>query len=330
MKSVKFFLIGLMVAQFAFYSCNKKDDDTLGLNPPSPAAWEAFRESALEGFTQRATLDISSGVVSFQSEKGVALTIYTSCLAFEDGSAIDQDGQVELEYVEIFDRSTMLLTNKPTMGHNGDGNKRLLETGGAFYVNVTQGGKKVVSTCYTFMNLTVPKALTTDSPMTLWNGAIDENGNLTWVEEGNNDNWDVDKPGGVENWDLDYYATFGNFGWTNIDRFWDFEGETTIIRVAPPTGFNYKNSAIYVSVDGEGENLLAQLDTFKDGYFSEHYGYLPVGLNIHLIFVSEENGQWLYAIKGVKIEKDKAYSFTNEDLKTGTKAQLTAAIKAIQ
>ena len=330
MKKVKFFLIGLMVAQFAFYSCDKKDDEPQGINPPSPAAWEALKESALEDFIQRSTIDINLNSIQFESEKGVILSIATGCLQFEDGSPIDQNGQLELEYIEIFDRSTMLLANKPTMGHNGDGNKKLLETGGAFYVSVTQGGKKVVSGCTAFIYLSVPAALTTDvadPPMTLWNGVIDDNGDLTWEE---NNRTDLDIQGGVGLEGDMYYATFENFGWTNIDRFFDFEGETTVIRVAPPTGFDYKNSAIYVSIDGEGENLLAQLDTFKDGYFSEHYGYLPVGLNIHLIFVSENNGQWLYAIKGIKIEKDKTYSFTNEDLKTGTKAQLTAAIKAIQ
>ena len=330
MKTVKSFLVGLVIASLALYSCGEDKflEEPRIVVPPSSAAWDNLRESVMEKFTQRDTMDIDSYSVRFTSKKGVRLTIYTHCLTFEDGTSIDQNGQIELEYVEIFDKSSMVLTNKPTMGHNGDGNKRLLETGGEFYVNVTQGGKKVVATCSGFMNLIVPKSLTTDADdMTLWNGVIDENGNLTWIEEDEEDQ----KRDGVWGEGASYFVNFGNFGWTNIDRFINFEGKKTVLLVTPPAGFNHENSAVYVSVDGEGQNLLAQLDVFtEEGHFSEHYGYLPVGLDIHLIFVSESNGRWLYGIKGVKIEEDKIYRFTDDDLTTGTEAALVADINAIQ
>ena len=328
MKTLRIFLIGLVITLFAFYGC-KKEDPLRTVNPPLPTAWKNLKESTMEKFIQRKTINIDNYSVIFNSKKGVVLTIYTYCLEFEDGTPINQNGQIELEYIEIFDKSSMLLTNKPTMGHSGDGNKRLLETGGAFYINATQGGKKIVSPCNNFMALVVPKALTVDVPdMSLWYGVIDEDENLTWVEENEES---IDRKNGVFGEGSSYYVNFGNFGWTNIDRFVNFDGKKTIILVTPPEGFNHKNSAVYVSVDGEGLNLLAQLDVFtKEGCFSEHYGYLPVGLDIHLIFVSENDGQWLYGIKGVKIEDGKIYAFTDDDLKTGTEAQLVAAINAIQ
>ena len=333
MKTVKFFLIGLVITSFAFYSCSNENHSRV-VNPPSVAAWNNLKASAFEKFVQRDTIGINYSSINFVSEKGVSLTISTYCLEFEDGTPIDQNGQIELEYVEIFDKGSMAITNKPTMGHNGDGNKRLLETGGEFYVNATQDGKKLVATCnYPFMHLVVPVALTTDAPdMSLWSGVIDSDGNLTWVEEDNNAGGTAGQgEGGVRGDGVNYYVNFGNFGWTNIDRFYSFDGEKTTILVTPPAGYNHKNSAVYVSVDGEGMNQLAQLDMFtEEGCFSEHYGYLPIGLDIHLIFVSENNGQWVYGIKGVKIEKDKIYKFTDGDLITGTEAQLIAAINAIQ
>ena len=327
MKTVKFFLIGLVTILFTAYGC---DSDTWvrTISPPTPAEWEDFKSSVLENFVQRETIDINSYMVEFMSNKGVKLTIYTNCLTFEDGSAIDQNGQIELEFIEIFDRSTMLLTNKPTMGHSGDGNKQLLETGGEFFVDIKQDGKKMIATCSIFMNLLVPKGLTTDeSDMSLWSGVIDEDGNLTWVEENNRGD---QEGGGVGGEGASYFVYFGKFGWTNIDRFISFIGEKFPILVAPPHGFDHKNCAIYVSVDGEGLNLLAQLDVFTlEGFFSEHYGSLPIGLDIHLIFVSEKDGKWLYGIKGVKVEKDKTFSFTDDDLKTGTEAELVTAVNAL-
>ena len=333
MKTVKFFLIGFVAILFISQIQSCDNGPIAGtVYSPSSTEWEDLRAAALEKFIQRKTIDINSYVVNFMSAKGVELNIYTYCLEFEDGTPIDQTGKVDLEYIEIFDKGSMLVTNKPTMGHSGDGRKQLIETGGEFYVNVTQGGKKVVSTCPSFMNLLVPKALTTDEPdMSLWSGEIDENGNLTWVEENKENGGDLNQErGGVFGEGANYYVYFGKFGWTNIDRFINFLGEKTPILVAPPFGFNHKNCAVYVSVDGEGQNLLAQLDVFTEkGYFSEHYGNLPIGLDIHLIFVSVQNGKWLFAVKGVKVEKDKVFSFKADELKTGTEAELTAVVSAL-
>jgi hypothetical protein len=328
MKTVKFFLIGFGAILFAFQIQSCENGPLSGVvYPPTPTEWEDLRASALDKFIQRETIDIISNTATFVSDTGVTLSIYTYCLVLEDGTPIDQTGQLDLEYIEVFDKSSMVLTNKPTMGHSGDGNKRLLETGGEFYVNITQGGKKIVATCSSFMSLMVPKALTTDeSDMSLWNGVIDENGNLTWVEEDINQ-----EQGGVFKEGANYYVSFGKFGWTNIDRFVSFLGEKAAILVAPPIGFDHKNCAVYVSVDGEGSNSLAQLDVVTPkGYFSEHYGYLPIGIDIHLIFVSVQNGKWLYAIKGVKTEKDKVFNITEEELKTGVEADLVADVNALQ
>src|SRR5690606_24751639 len=107
-------------------------------------------------------------------------TINGSCLT-KNGDAVT--GAVDLEFVEIFDKATMLMTNKPTMGLLPNGDKALLISGGEFYVNATQNGLPLETTCD--FQLIVPTALTggTDNDMILWNGTIDENGNLAWKED---------------------------------------------------------------------------------------------------------------------------------------------------
>ena len=127
-----------------------------------------------------------------------------------------------------------------------------------------------------------------------------------------------------------YYAFFNSFGWTNVDKFYNFAGPKTQILATVPAGFNYENSAVYLHYDGEG-NALAKLDTYDavTGQFSEHYGQVPIGLACHIIFATEENGQWRYAIKAVTITANAVYSFTLPETVVGTEAQLVAAINAL-
>jgi hypothetical protein len=182
------------------------------------------------------------------------------------------------------------------------------------------------------MTMLVPADLTdgVDNTMTLWAGAIDEQGELAWreVKEGGDG---ANGKGGVQGEGTNYYVTFGNFGWTNVDRFYSDPRPKTTILADVPDGYDNNNSAVYLSYDGEGTNALAKLDTYTAaGLFSEHYGQIPIGLACHVIFVTEDNGQWRYAIKGVTVAANDVYTFTLAETTTGTEAQLVAAINAIQ
>ena len=94
-----------------------------------------------------------------------------------------------------------------------------------------------------------------------------------------------------------------------------------------PTGFDDTNSGVYISYNGE-PNALGNLDTFitSSQQFSEHYGQIPIGLECHIIFVSEDNGDWLYAIKAVTISNGEFISILDADLSTATANELEALI----
>ena len=63
-----------------------------------------------------------------------------------------------------------------------------------------------------------------------------------------------------------------------------------------PSGFDNSNANVYITYDGE-PTALASLDVFTaDGYFSEHYGLIPIGLEIHVIAITIVDGQLNYAI----------------------------------
>ena len=205
----------------------------------------------------------------------------------------------------------------------------MLKSGGEFFIKASQGGVDLVSTGA--IQLKVPANLTgaLDTAMTLWNGVIDDKENLAWADARNPNG--TGGKGGVEAVQNSYNVAFGNFGWTNVDRFYSDPRPKTTILADAPDGYDNTNSAIYLSYDGEGQNALAKLDTYTAaGLFSEHYGQIPIGLACHVIFATEDNGQWRYAIKAVTVTAGDVYTFTLAETTIGTEAQLIAAINAIQ
>ncbi|OXB01451.1 hypothetical protein B0A75_07785 [Flavobacterium oncorhynchi] len=321
--------IGLLfLLLISFVSCDTSDgEDQNIILPPTAAAFKSISEKGLKKNTQNFTITAGTGVVTLTSAKGVKLTLNGDCLT-KNGNPVT--GQVDIEYVELFDKGNMLISNKPTMGVMPDGKKNLLISGGEFFIKATQGGVELKTSCY--MNLIVPTALTNglDNAMTLWNGVIDERGELTWEQPKPNADGTGGK-GGVQGEGANYYVTFGKFGWTNVDRFYSDPRPKTTLLVKAPEGYNNENSAVYLSYDGEGTNALAKLDTYTSaGLFSEHYGQIPIGLKCHVIFATEANGQWRYAIKAVTVAANDVYTFTLAETTVGTEAQLVAAINAIQ
>lgn len=312
-------------ATITFSSCNK--EEPIAVIGPNPEDFQQLREAALQARTQTTTFQAEDGL-NFLSESGAELNIAPGCLT--DGTQA-ATGTVELAFVELYGRGNMLVTNKPTMGITESGALAPLVSGGEFFVEVAQDGEVLTPGCP--MMLRVPSSLTGggDPAMTLWEGQIDADGNIAWEEEkedadGQGDRVFVEGEGDQ----AQYYVSFGDFGWTNVDRFINDPRPKTTLQVAVPDGYDADNSAVYLSYDGE-PNTLAKLDTYDSatGYFSEHYGQIPVGLEMHVIFVTEEAGVFRYAIKGVTVAEDDTYSFSIEETTTGTEQNLVDAIDAL-
>jgi hypothetical protein len=184
------------------------------------------------------------------------------------------------------------------------------------------------------IQLQVPANLTgtIDTEMLFWAGDTKDEDNLAWVNPRNAAGTGGQKDGNVGFGQTSYNVSFGSFGWTNVDKFYSDPRPKTTILASVPTGYNNTNSAIYLSYDGEGQNALAKLDTYNPTtlQFSEHYGQIPIGLACHVIFATEDNGNWRYAIKAVTVAAGDVYTFTLGETIVGTEAQLVAAINAIQ
>ncbi len=301
-------------------SCTKQDVDPITDNPflpPSASEFNNLQEIALTQHTESALFNAEDGF-SFTSNDGAIINIPSNCLR-QNGDLVT--GEVELTFIDIYHRADMLPTNKPVMGLKPNGDKAMLITGGEFFVEVRKDGILLDSGC--MFQLRVPGDLTggTDPEMILWNGIIDEDGNLTWEElEPNNQ-------GGIFDENGEYFVFRDEFGWTNIDKFYSDSRPKTTMQVKVPQGFDNLNSAVYLSYDGE-PNALAQLDTFNSelGIFSEHYGQIPIGLEVHIIFATADGDNWRYAIKGVTIAENEIYEFSLEETEVDTFENMVTAI----
>ncbi|WP_397363758.1 hypothetical protein [Olleya sp. R77988] len=326
MKTLKTIFGTLFMTTLLFTSCDPQDNDNDSNYQITPATAQEFKnlkENALANHTQNFNFNAEDGNVTFNSANGVQININGNCLTL-NGNAVT--GNVEIEYVELFDKGSMLTTNKPTMGELPNGDKALLISGGEFFVEATQNGTPLDTNCG--LQLIIPANLTgsPDPAMTLWEGDIDAEDNLTWDE--------VDpatgQGGGVFTEGDNYYGLLEGFGWSNVDRFYSDPRPKTQIQVQPPVGYHNLNSSVYLSYDGEDTGLAA-LDTYDGNLniFSEHYGQIPIGLECHVIFVTEDNGVWRYAIKPVTIVANGTIVFTLGETTTGTEASLTTLINGL-
>src|SRR5690606_36053369 len=124
-----------------------------------------------------------------------------------------------------------------------------------------------------------------------------------------------------------YQAWASELSWTNVACFYNDSRRKTQIKVTVPAQYNMSNAAVYLSCEGE-RNVLARLYTYDsvEKFFSEHYGYIPVGLNLHVIFTSESNGSLVYAIKKVTIVANGVINISESDLAITSKSNLVNII----
>lgn len=288
--------------------------------PPSVEEFNAIKDDALSKHTEKTAFNAEDGL-SFTSDDGAVLNIPGNCL-LENGSPVA--GEVELTFIDLYNKEDMMTTNKPTMGRMPNGDKKVLVSGGEFFIEVRKDGNLLDMGCT--YQLIVPANNTggPDPEMTLWKGDIDENGNLTWDEVDENDNEELFTEGEL------YYVFGDEFGWTNIDRFYTDPRPKTTMQVKVPEGFDFENSAVYLSYDGE-PNALAFLDTYdsETKIFSEHYGQIPIGLEVHIIFATAEGDDWRYAIQGVTISDNQIYTVSMEETQVDTYENMVAAINAL-
>ncbi len=302
-------MLGL-VAIISFASCKTDNDtDILGVQPNGAALvsrFETNRQDALQEFT----LDAATGGVITGSQ-GTQVTFAPNSFGL-NGTPVT--GNVTVKLIEIYDKASMLLQNKSTLGQRFTGEKEALKSAGEFFIAAEQGGtdlELLAMANVTSRPVDIPNI---DGGMKVFRSGdgIDNdcdgiNGTCDWVEadengDGVNDDVQIRDGQGAAGEFASYTYDIGSFGWTNLDRWYSYTGAKTELFIDVPDGFNQDNCAVYLSYDGE-PTALARMDVWDSNLemFTEHYGLIPIGLQVHIIMVAEIDGQLNYAIQGTTI-----------------------------
>jgi hypothetical protein len=276
---------------------------------PNAIALKNLYASNLDAITQHDSFDASQNFI-FTSTKGVRVLINGSCLKKQNGDPVT--GEVDFSYVEIFDKGTMLATNKPTVGMVGN-EPRLLTSGGEFLVKISQNGEELITNCG--YSIHAPTSITggTDPDMDAFVGTIDTNGELTWSDvTQNTEMW----TGFSQAVNADAYNAIHNaFNWFNFDKFVDLGQGYTAVTFITPGGFNNSNSSIFMATKTR-PNSLAFAST-----------RMPVGTEVYYILVAEYNGGFKYAVKPLNtITTNQTITFQHSELQNGTIQEVIDAI----
>ncbi|WP_457610084.1 hypothetical protein [Lutibacter sp.] len=292
-------VMGLLVLVL-FASCIDNNDSEVFEPQPDGEALAARFENNRANALQEFTLDASIGGIITGTE-GTKVTFQPNSFGL-NGTPVT--GNVTVKLIEIYDKASMLLKDKSTLGRRANGDKEALKSAGEFFIEAIQGTNDlellematVTSRPVDFADL--------DGGMRVFRGD-DTNGD--WVEadeneDGINDDVEIRDGQGADGEFATYNYDIGDFGWTNLDRWYSFTGPKTELFIDVPDGFNQDNSAVYLSYDGE-PTALARMDTWNSSLemFTEHYGLIPIGLEVHIIMVAEIDGQLNYAIQGTTI-----------------------------
>lgn len=300
--ALMFILIGTVA-----FACKKKD-----IEQEEPittvATAEEFRNFVQQTFDskiQRASFNAEDGY-TFTSSKGVVLQLFPNSLTL-NGQPVT--GQVDLEFAEFFGRGSLAVCNVTTVGLNANNEKDILTSGGTFHIKVFQNGNELEMN--SGMMLKVPSSLTggLNPSMKPFVGDEDANGNLTWIELFGSDFF-------VLTSDNTYNAFLANFGWFNCDIFIPFPDKGTI-NVQVPEGYNAQNATVFASVMNM-PNTLSCLFTGIDAY--------PLNQTVHLIFMSVQNNQYVYAIKTLTVQEENNVVFASDELHVTTEANLTQIV----
>lgn len=261
---------------------------------------DAFDKMNLGGryhYSSPQGLTISGDMLNGQSTSSIVIP--PNALTYEDGTPIN--GYIHVDYVEVFTIEKMVSLNKPTMGFNPQtGERELLVSGGEFYLMIKDSnGTQVTLNQPIQVNIATNNSQASPNGMLLWNGVTDPNGSFWWNNAAVSDvsfanGSPVFQEGSAYNVLINNSSSFG---WYNCDKFYSDPRPKTDMMVQVPSGFDQTNSSVFVAFENE-KNALMHMYSFDATYnmYGTPQPAIPDGINAHIIFVGEQNGQYKYQI----------------------------------
>ncbi|MBL6447039.1 hypothetical protein JMN32_12015 [Fulvivirga sp. 29W222] len=332
MKTLKFltnlvFIFSMM--SVTLIGCNNDDQEIPNpdVKVPDGEALQNKYVEFLESETQTFSINIDNGG-SVTSAQGTYL--YFSPNSMQDAQGNEVTGDIDIEFIELYDKAQMLLGDKSTRGRQEDGSIATLVSGGEFFVNAQKDGEQLQLMPGIGFQIMV-ETDNLDMGMQLFvnenEDCVEVDCDVIW-EQANGRLEAGDAQGGNGEGGGVYYGFADNFGWTNIDRWYSDPRPKTTLFVDVPEGYDNTNCGVFLSYDGE-PTALAKLDVYDEEteLFTEHYGQIPIGLEVHFIVLSVIDDQYYYAIQGATITENHVEIIG--DLSPITEAELIQLVEAL-
>lgn len=294
MKNSHFLLALAAAACLTFTGCKKNNTDESPA--PSSTIKDFFEKTEVK--SQTFTINTDNGQSSITGDQGTIVTFPENAFTTLDGSPIT--GTVSIELKEIYDKSDMVLSDRPT---TSDG--RLLLSGGEIFISATANGQELKLDSNTNILIELAQTTDIDSTMGLFTGGIDSIG-FNWTPV------DIDSSRvvvGDSNWERDtipcfyydpahYIYAISTLGWINCDRFYD-NGPSTNIHITCNGDPTTENTRVFIIF--KNLNSVSSLWVYNSTFDS---GMLPVGEDITLIALGIKDGQEYFSKKDITISSD--------------------------
>ncbi len=300
----KIYYVILAIVSISIFaiSCKPKPEPPhMGL-PDGQGLHDRFidnRESNKQSFT----MDAGTGGTITGTE-GTKITFPANAFMRNGNPAT---GNVEIELIEVYNRAGMLTMNKSSKGVRNNGDEEILQSGGELFINAKQNGDQLTLGAPMHVESAIDEQGDFGKPMTIFRAGDTQDSPDKWEEADEDQDGRPDPAtfgevlvNGV--WKIIYVFDTSNFGWTNLDRWYSYTGALTTLKIDVPDGYDDTNCQVFLTYDGEPK-ALANMDRWDatDQMFTEHFGKLPIGQQVHLILITQIDGELYAKIQGTTI-----------------------------
>jgi len=285
------------MATVIFVSCKKEASDEFLLdstNPLNDTAWRTniLADAPVNKIFETLSLPSQSSSFDIKTDHTVNFNDYlqikfpgNSCQS-ERGENISGTIKIEVDYLKT--RGDMIRFKKSTTSYD-----RILESGGAFNIKVTQNGKqlKIAQQKLIILRYRNSKA---DPHMNVFYGdtTVTNLDNFTWV---------VATDSRVERWSDGYQLFCKRFNWINCDKFTDTTNPRTTVSSILPVNFTNNNTAVYMVFKDVLSVVRMYANIANRLFYSNN---VPVNSNVTIVSISKIGEDFYLGTKETTVTKN--------------------------
>ena len=250
MKKLIYFLTIPVIFALLFVGCKKKED------VPPPVATVVPTYTSIADFfnknqvaSQTFTLNATTGA-TITGNQGTKITFPSNSFVTSSNQTVT--GNVNIELKEIYKKSDMILSNKPTMSFGN-----LLKSGGEYYIKVTQNNQELKLAQGSMYSAQMPTD-SLDYNMQVFTGTVnDTTGNTNWVPADSSTSYV-----NYQTTPMSYILACDSLHWINCDYFSNVSPMTTVT-ISIPNNPSPQNTVVYLAFKTKA---IAQLYNYNSNY----------------------------------------------------------------